>query len=650
MAKTSYIYQMVDTWTKATETYTAIKMDVADNASSASSLLLDLQVDSVSKLSVDKNGNLIVGGTLDVQGGIAIGGNFNFDDNEKLLFGDDDDLEIYHDGLNSYITDTGTGDLILTSDNVTVVGSLLAAQSGAGANAFAAGPNAGATSQGDYAVALGLQAGQTSQGLQSVALGRAAGRTTQSGYAVALGGYAGETAQSGGGTAIGFYAGRYNQGTQAVALGYLAGQTSQGISSIAIGRSAGRTSQGTYALAIGREAGETTQGSYASALGYQAGQTTQGSFATAVGYFAGKTLQGNYAIALGTNAGETSQGANGIILNATGAALDDTTAGHVHIASSLASLDYDGTDWLISGGNLGVGITAPVGAKLSANGTIRAEGLTTISGGKGTEIRYDTSGDWGGILAYDRGSAAYKELRVEGSIIKFTESGTDVMTITSNNVGIGQTPTADLHLNADATTTNAFQIEADTVTTGNVIDVVNADALTTGGILDLVSNSSDTGTRNLVNIRNGNSAATGAVPLKVEQDANQTGIELTSDCTTEPGLLVQANSLTTGAAIYGYSDSSATGSLRGVIRGRQASTSAVSSYVGYFQQKSTQSVLGLEKDATTGGGFIDYRGDEGANTTDPVSTHGTAGTIQKWIQVEVNGTKYWMPVYSAPSA
>jgi hypothetical protein len=241
---------------------------------------------------------------------------------------------------------------------------------------------------------------------------------------------------------------------------------------------------------------------------------------------------------------------------------------------------------------------------------------------------------------------------VNNTSLTLATAGSASLTVLDNgDVGIGITlATADLHLNADATTTNAFQIEADTVTTGNVIDVVNADALTTGGILDLVSNSSDTGTRNLVNIRNGNSAATGAVPLKVEQDANQTGIELTSDCTTEPGLLVQANSLTTGAAIYGYSDSSATGSLRGVIRGRQASTSAVSSYVGYFQQKSTQSVLGLEKDATTGGGFIDYRGDEGANTTDPVSTHGTAGTIQKWIQVEVNGTKYWMPVYSAPSA
>jgi len=95
-------------------------------------------------------------------------------------------------------------------------------------------------------------------------------------------------------------------------------------------------------------------------------------------------------------------------------------------------------------GSVGIGITSPA-SKLSANGTIRAEGFTTITGGgAGTEIRYDSSGGWGGILSYDRGNSAYKELRVEGSIIKFKESGTDVMTIDGNKVGIGTTAPASL--------------------------------------------------------------------------------------------------------------------------------------------------------------------------------------------------------------
>lgn len=42
-------------------------------------------------------------------------GNVSLDDNEKLKFGDDGDLEIYHDSLNSYIDDTGTGSLFLRS-------------------------------------------------------------------------------------------------------------------------------------------------------------------------------------------------------------------------------------------------------------------------------------------------------------------------------------------------------------------------------------------------------------------------------------------------------------------------------------------------------------------------------------------------------
>jgi len=36
-------------------------------------------------------------------------------DDDKILLGTGDDLEIYHDGSNSYISDTGTGDLIITA-------------------------------------------------------------------------------------------------------------------------------------------------------------------------------------------------------------------------------------------------------------------------------------------------------------------------------------------------------------------------------------------------------------------------------------------------------------------------------------------------------------------------------------------------------
>ena len=47
----------------------------------------------------------------------------DFDDStgvnsERIKFGTDDDLQIYHDSLNSYVNHTGTGDLILRDNGV----------------------------------------------------------------------------------------------------------------------------------------------------------------------------------------------------------------------------------------------------------------------------------------------------------------------------------------------------------------------------------------------------------------------------------------------------------------------------------------------------------------------------------------------------
>ena len=46
----------------------------------------------------------------------------DFDDStgvasERIKFGDDDDMQQYHDGSNSYLVHNGTGDLIVTSNN-----------------------------------------------------------------------------------------------------------------------------------------------------------------------------------------------------------------------------------------------------------------------------------------------------------------------------------------------------------------------------------------------------------------------------------------------------------------------------------------------------------------------------------------------------
>ena len=51
----------------------------------------------------------------------ASDGSLKFTDNKKGKFGDDGDLQIYHDGSNSYIADAGTGSLLIDSNSQIVV-------------------------------------------------------------------------------------------------------------------------------------------------------------------------------------------------------------------------------------------------------------------------------------------------------------------------------------------------------------------------------------------------------------------------------------------------------------------------------------------------------------------------------------------------
>ena len=52
----------------------------------------------------------------------AAGGNFSLNDNDKILLGDGDDLEIYHDSLNSYIVEVGTGNLYIRGSSQVIIG------------------------------------------------------------------------------------------------------------------------------------------------------------------------------------------------------------------------------------------------------------------------------------------------------------------------------------------------------------------------------------------------------------------------------------------------------------------------------------------------------------------------------------------------
>ena len=65
---------------------------------------------------LDIIGNTFLTGNLQITSFLIVDGNLTIDsDTSKLSLGDDQDLQIYHDGSHSYINDSGTGDLIFTS-------------------------------------------------------------------------------------------------------------------------------------------------------------------------------------------------------------------------------------------------------------------------------------------------------------------------------------------------------------------------------------------------------------------------------------------------------------------------------------------------------------------------------------------------------
>ena len=87
-----------------------------DNITEGSSNLFytDVRVQAVSINNVAEDTTPQLGGDLDVNGN-----NILYGDNEKAKFGDGPDLEIYHDGNNSYIADVGTGSIVYKSGTQT---------------------------------------------------------------------------------------------------------------------------------------------------------------------------------------------------------------------------------------------------------------------------------------------------------------------------------------------------------------------------------------------------------------------------------------------------------------------------------------------------------------------------------------------------
>ena len=68
-------------------------------------------------ITIDSGENVALSGTLGVTGETTLATHLNLGDNDKIKLGASGDLEIYHDGSNSHIDDTGTGVLVLRGNS-----------------------------------------------------------------------------------------------------------------------------------------------------------------------------------------------------------------------------------------------------------------------------------------------------------------------------------------------------------------------------------------------------------------------------------------------------------------------------------------------------------------------------------------------------
>ena len=132
---------------------------------------------------------------------------------------------------------------------------------------------------------------------------------------------------------------------------------------------------------------------------------------------------------------------------------------------------------------------------------------------------------------------------------------------------VGTTALGESDIVSTNTTTDVFDITADSVTTANVIDI-SADALTSGTILNIVSNSADgNSSRNLVKIHNDNAGANQVALLSLTNDAPNTTSDLLIDTAATTGIVIDVNadSLTTGNVFDVTANALTTGTILNLV-------------------------------------------------------------------------------------
>ena len=105
-----------DTWGEKINT----NLDNVDNLLDGTTPVTGIDINSgtIDGTVIGGNSAAAITGTTITGTSFASSGNFTFGDNDKAVFGAGSDLQIYHDGSNSWISEAGTGALVIQSSQI----------------------------------------------------------------------------------------------------------------------------------------------------------------------------------------------------------------------------------------------------------------------------------------------------------------------------------------------------------------------------------------------------------------------------------------------------------------------------------------------------------------------------------------------------
>ena len=250
------------------------------------------------------------------------------------------------------------------------------------------------------------------------------------------------------------------------------------------------------------------------------------------------------------------------------------------------------TGSIITAGGIGVLKSAVIGENLRVHGNVITDGDTTISGnlvfGDAATDQVSFSADINSNfipntdMTFDIGNTTFgwaNTFTGHLSVEQGASAGKPAISVTSADVD-----QIAIDVDAEQSSANVVDIDANSLTTGRAIDVT-AGALTTGSLMLLNSASTSADTRVLFKVTNDHASATGTTAICAQSDAGRGvfidsnlaaggyALEIDSEHTTAntakiasavtTGTIIdiQAEAITTGKAINIYDDSLQTGSI-----------------------------------------------------------------------------------------